>query len=92
MAREARTLVLIWVALMLLLAATVATTFSSLGSLKTMINLVIAGAKSGLILWVYMHLREQGGLNRVAALAAVAWLLILLSMTLIDLGTRSFLA
>jgi caa(3)-type oxidase subunit IV len=36
-----------------------------------------------------MHLREQPGINRLAALVAVAWLAILVTMTLIDLTTRS---
>ncbi|HEX3886801.1 MAG TPA: cytochrome C oxidase subunit IV family protein [Phenylobacterium sp.] len=90
MAREARLLVLIWVALMLLLTSTVAVTYSPLGPLKPFFNLAIAAAKAGLILWVFMHLREQPGLNRVAALAAGAWLAILVTMTLVDLGTRGW--
>jgi caa(3)-type oxidase subunit IV len=36
-----------------------------------------------------MHLREQPGLNRLAALVAVAWLAILVAMTLIDLHIRA---
>jgi cytochrome c oxidase subunit 4 len=87
--RELRLLSLIWLALMLLLASTVAITFAPLGPLKGVFNLAIAAAKAGLILWVYMHLREQPGINRLAALVAVAWLAILVTMTLIDLTTRS---
>jgi len=89
MAREARTLVLVWVGLMTLLTATVAATFAPIGPLKSLVNLAVAGAKAGLIAWVFMHLREQGGLNRVLALAAVGWLMILISMTLIDAATRT---
>jgi cytochrome c oxidase subunit 4 len=88
MAREARLLVIVWLALMLLLAGTVGATFSPLGPVKPFINLAIAAAKAGLIVWVYMHLREQSGLNRVAALAAASWLVILIAMPLIDLATR----
>ncbi|HEY1749956.1 MAG TPA: cytochrome C oxidase subunit IV family protein [Caulobacteraceae bacterium] len=90
MAREIRTLVLVWVALMLLLTGTVAATFAPLGPVKPFVNLAIAAAKAGLIAWVYMHLREQPPLNRIAALAAVAWLLILIALTAADLGTRSW--
>jgi len=90
MPREARTLALVWMALMALLAATVTATFAPIAApLKTLANLVIAGAKAGLIAWVFMHLREQTGLNRIAALAAVGWLTILISMTLLDVGTRT---
>jgi cytochrome c oxidase subunit 4 len=88
MAREARLLVLVWLGLMLLLTATVAVTFAPLGPMKPFFNLAIAATKAGLILWVFMHLREQPGLNRLLALAAGAWLTILIAMTLIDLATR----
>lgn len=73
----------------MLLTSTVVVTFAPVGPLKPLFNLVIAAAKAGLILWVFKHLREQPGLNRLAALAAGAWLTILIAMTLIDLGTRS---
>ncbi|HEX4098340.1 MAG TPA: cytochrome C oxidase subunit IV family protein [Caulobacteraceae bacterium] len=88
MAREIGLLVLVWLMLLGLLTLTVLATFSPLGAIKPAINMLIAVAKAGLIVWVYMHLREQPGLNRVAALAAVAWLAILAAMTWIDLGTR----
>jgi cytochrome c oxidase subunit 4 len=86
--REVRLLVIVWVGLMLLLTGTVAVTFAPFGAVKPFINLAIAFAKAGLILWVYMHLREQPALNRIAAVAAVAWLVLLVSLTLGDLATR----
>ena len=89
MAREARLLIMVWLGLMVLLASTVLATFSPLGPVKPFLNLLIAAGKAGLIVWVYMHLREQPGLNRIAALFAVAWLAILVAMTLTDLATRS---
>ncbi len=88
MAREVRLLVIVWLGLMLLLAGTVAAAFAPFGAVKPFINLAIGFAKAGLILWVYMHLREQPALNRIAALVAVAWLVLLVSMTLGDLSTR----
>ncbi|HEY3800943.1 MAG TPA: cytochrome C oxidase subunit IV family protein [Caulobacteraceae bacterium] len=92
MARELRLAVLVWLGLMALLATTVAVTFSPLGPIKPTLNLAIAALKAGLVLWVFMHLREQSALNRLAALFAVAWLAILVAMTLIDLGTRGVAA
>jgi len=90
MGRETRQLILVWAGLMLLLAATVAVTFSPLPTVvKPGMNLLIAGAKAALIVWVYMHLREQPGLNRVVALGALAWLVILVAMTLTDVATRA---
>lgn len=90
MGRELRLLVLVWVGLMALLTATVLVTFAPFGPVKPVINLLIAAAKAGLIVWVYMHLREQRGLNRIAAMAAAAWLMILVTMTLVDITTRGW--
>jgi caa(3)-type oxidase subunit IV len=35
-----------------------------------------------------MHLREQGGLTRIAAVAALAWLAALIGLTEADVATR----
>ena len=90
MGRELRLLVFVWIWLMALLTSTVLVTFAPFGPVKPVINLLIAAAKAGLIVWVYMHLREQRGLNRIAALAAAAWLMILVTMTLADVSTRGW--
>lgn len=90
MGREVRRLVVVWVGLVVLLTSTVLVTFAPFGPIKPVINLMIAAAKAGLIVWVYMHLREQRGLNRIAALAAAAWLMILVTMMMTDLSTRDW--
>ena len=87
--REARTLIAVWAGLMGLLALTVAATFAPIGQLKPAVNLGVAFAKAGLIFWVFMHLREQPWLARLIAVAALIWLIILLSLTQSDLLTRS---
>jgi cytochrome c oxidase subunit 4 len=89
MSREAWTLVGTWIALMGLLALTVGATFGPFGAAKPFINLGVAFAKAGLIFWVFMHLREQGWLARLVAVAAVAWLAILIALTQTDLATRA---
>jgi len=86
--RGALPLVLVWVALMALLTTTVAVTFAPFGAWKPVLNMAIAFAKAGLIFWVFMHLREQKWLARLVAIAALAWLLILLGLTQTDLLTR----
>jgi cytochrome c oxidase subunit 4 len=88
MVRQAVPLVLVWVALMVLLTLTVATTFAPFGAVKPVINMAIAFAKAGLIFWFFMHLKEQTWLARLVAIAALAWLLILLGLTQTDLLTR----
>lgn len=85
---EVRTAVTVWGALMLLLALTVGATFVPMGSLRTVANISIAFAKAGLVFAFYMHLREEGGLVRLAAVGAVIWLAILLCLMSSDYLTR----
>jgi cytochrome c oxidase subunit 4 len=89
MLRALNPLVLIWLILMLLLAGTAAASFVFTGLLGLVVSLTIAVAKSGLIYWRYMHLNEEPPLLRVAALAAGAWLTILLIFLCVDDLTRS---
>lgn len=51
----------------------------------------IAVLKGGLVFWYFMHLREEGGIVRLAALGAGAWLLILLLLTASDFATCGWL-
>jgi cytochrome c oxidase subunit 4 len=88
MASSARTLVLVWAALLVLLALTIGATFLPIGPLKPAVNLGIAFAKAALIFWFYMHLREESGLVRLAAVGAGAWLLIMLMLMSSDFLAR----
>jgi cytochrome c oxidase subunit 4 len=88
MGREIRLYILVWVALMALLTLTVGATFAPIGALKGPVNLGIAFAKAALVFWFYMHLRQRPGLERLAAVAAAAWLLILLLLSGADFISR----
>ena len=79
-----RTLVITYIGLLALLALTVALSFLSLGPFSVAANLGIALAKAALIFWVFMQLREDSALIRVAALGALLWLGILLSLSFAD--------
>jgi cytochrome c oxidase subunit 4 len=86
--RETRSLVAIWLALLALLTVSLAGSFVFTGMLNLGVSLGTAAIKAALIYWFYMHLKEQSGLNRIAALGAVAWLLILVLMLGTDYATR----
>jgi cytochrome c oxidase subunit IV len=88
--RETRSIVLLWLALLILLAVSVAGSFVFTGSLNILVSWGTATIKAALILWFYMHLREESGLARLMAVGAIAWLAILLIMTGADYGTRAF--
>jgi cytochrome c oxidase subunit 4 len=81
-------IVLIWLALLLLLAATVGGSLVFSGAVGLLVSLGIAFTKSGMIYWKYMHVGEQPGLLRVTAFAAGAWLIILFLFTAADYLTR----
>ena len=81
---EALRLVVVWAALAALLALTVALTFAPLGVWRLPASLAIAVAKAGLIVWVYMDLRREGGLTRIAALVGLLFLTLLIGMAGLD--------
>jgi cytochrome c oxidase subunit 4 len=85
---ENATFLLVWAALLALLAATFGVSFLHFGSWNTVLNLAIATAKTGLIVWFYMHLRRTWPLVRLAAATAVLWLTILFGLALSDYLTR----
>ncbi len=89
MLRLANPLVLIFVMLLVLLSVTIAASFVLSGPIGLAVSLSIAALKSALIYWRYMHLNEETALNRIAALAAALWLLILLGFLFIDYWTRA---
>lgn len=53
-----KTYVLVYVALLVLLVATVACANLHLGHLNIVVAMLIAGVKAGLVLWFFMHLKE----------------------------------
>lgn len=88
MSGQARTLILVWAALLGLLLATVASTFLPLGAFRTAAALGFAAIKAALIAWFYMHLRQEGGLVRLAAATGIVWLLLMIGIMSADYLTR----
>jgi len=88
MGAQVRNRLIVWVALMALLALTVALTFAPLGGFRLAASLAIATAKAALIYWVFMDLRTADGLTRIAALCALTLLAILVLLAVIDAAVR----
>lgn len=85
-------LLLIWGAMLLLLAASItATLIPALGAWRQLISLGIAGIKSGLILWFFMELRQASGLMRLVLLAPLLFVAILETLLVIDYASRGWL-
>lgn len=83
-----RPLLIIWVMLLLLLGLTVGLSFALTGPASLAAGLLIAAAKAGLVYWFFMHLDEESGIIRIAALGALFWLAILLLISASDFATR----
>lgn len=83
-----KTLLAVWGALLVLLGLTTASSYLSLGVGNTVLNMVIAVAKVGLIAVFFMHLRRSDAAVRLAAAAALLFLFFLAFLTFADLLTR----
>lgn len=83
-----RSTILVWLALLALLAISAAGSFVFTGPLNLLVSFGTATLKALLIFWFYMHLREEDGLNRVFAIGAIVWLVLLLAFPAVDLVTR----
>ena len=79
----------VWLALLVLLAATIAVAklrllarYSALGSL------LIASAKAGLVLAFFMHLKHEGRFLKAMLTVAIAALTVLIGLTFVDVWLR----
>lgn len=84
-----RTLVFVWVALMVLLAATLALAYVPLGEGNLVAALGIAIAKSALVVWWFMRLNEASAKTRIAAGVALAFFALLAGLSGVDYATRA---
>lgn len=89
MQRSARPLILTWLALLLLLAASAASAWLALGWINSALNLGIALVKALLVALVFMRLRRAHALQRLAALAGVITLALLFGLAGADYASRT---
>ena len=85
-----RTIVAAWIALLALLALTIAASFAPLGPALPFISYAIAIAKTAIVVWIFMELRVRDGLQRIALATGFAWLAILLILLFADELTRGW--
>ncbi len=84
-----RLYVTIWAALLCLTVITAAVAFVDLGALNTVLALVIASVKALLVVLFFMHVKYTSEkMTKVVFVAAIFWLLILLTLSLADYTTR----
>jgi cytochrome c oxidase subunit IV len=83
--------VVVFAALLALTAGTVGLSYVDLGNWHSALGLTIAAIKALLILLFFMHVLHGKRLVWVIALSGLFWLGILISLTLTDYATRSWL-
>lgn len=81
---------LVWLALMLLLTATVGSAYVPLGIFNTAINYTIAAGKAALVFIFFMHLNRSPAFVRLAAVTGLFWLIFLFTLTFADYVTRDW--
>ena len=78
----------VFVTLLVLLALTVAVNYVPLGRFNVVIALMIAIAKTFLVMLFFMHVRNSGRLVWVYVGVGFFWLAILLALTMADFLSR----
>jgi cytochrome c oxidase subunit 4 len=85
---ERTTFVLVYLACLVLLAATMTVAQFQLGALNPILNMAISVVKASLVIWFFMHVRRAGALLRLAVVAGLFWLMIMFGLTLSDYLSR----
>jgi cytochrome c oxidase subunit 4 len=80
--------ILVWLALLVLLAVTVGSAYLSLGWANTPLNLAISVTQAALVMLFSMHLRSAHPLLKIIAVIGFFGILIMISMSLFDVLTR----
>jgi len=82
------TYIKVYLALLALLAATVAAVFINMGPFNILVTMVIAITKALLVMLFFMHVRYSPRLIWIYASLGVIWLTYLIGGTLTDVLTR----
>jgi cytochrome c oxidase subunit IV len=85
-----KTFVAVWATLLALTALTVFAATLELGPFNAVVALSIATIKAVLVLLFFMELRYSTALTKVAVIAAVFFLMLLVGLTLSDYLTRGW--
>ncbi|AKQ63889.1 Cytochrome c oxidase polypeptide IV [Myxococcus hansupus] len=79
---------LIWVLLLVLTAVTVVTGRIHIPTWGLVLALVVATTKGTLVLLYFMHLIDHRGANRLVFAVSILFVVLMLAIPLVDLGTR----
>ena len=83
-----RTYMYVWVALLILLATTIAVAKVEITKYGVLVNLLIASVKAGLVLFFFMHLKDEKWLLKAMLLMVVATLTAVIALFFADVLYR----
>jgi cytochrome c oxidase subunit 4 len=84
-----RTFIIVWLVLLALTGITVAVAQYNLGAFNVWVALGIATLKAGLVVAVFMHMKYEQTLFKLALLSALAILAIFIGLTFFDVLYRT---
>ncbi len=87
---SAKTLVLVWIALVCLTWTTVGISYIELGEWNVVVALAIALIKASLVGWIFMGVRFSTKLTRLFVVAGLVWLGMMILITSGDYQTREW--
>lgn len=83
-----KTYVYVWIALLLLLAATIAVAKVEFSRYGVLVNLLIASIKAGLVLFFFMHLKYERWLLKALLFMVIATLTAVMALFFADVLFR----
>lgn len=83
-----RVFVLVWIALLILTAATIKAAYMQWGGWSMAVNLLIASTKATLVLWFFMHLKYEKLFFKLLFLIPIATITIIIWLTFYDIWYR----
>ncbi len=86
-----KTYLLVFLALMVLTAVTVAVAFLHLGPFNDVVALTIAVTKASLVVLIFMHVRYSTPFTKLVVISGFLWLGFLIALTLADYFTRGLI-
>ena len=78
----------IFLALMALTTITILVAYIDLGAWNKIVALAFASCKATLVVLYFMHVKRASGLTKLIVVSGFFFLMILLSLTMVDYGSR----
>jgi len=83
-----RTYALVWMTLLALTGITIGAAHLQMGSWSMFANIAIASTKASLVLWFFMHLKQEKPLFKMLLLVPIVTISIIIGMTFFDIWYR----